>query len=84
MSRNYLERLEYLDSLIRKDGTGSPSQLAEKLHLGKRAVYDYIKLLKRLGAPISYDRVRETYYYREPGQFSFRFVESKDEENVSE
>ena len=67
-------RLEYLDSLIRLNATGSPRTLARKLNISLRATHHYINMLKSLGAPINYNRQKETYYYGENGRFNFKFI----------
>ncbi|ADY50865.1 hypothetical protein Pedsa_0280 [Pseudopedobacter saltans DSM 12145] len=73
MPKYYFDRLEYLDELIRHRRTGSPSQLAEKFNVSKRTVFEYIEILKSLGAEVEYCRYRETYYYKRQGRFDFHF-----------
>jgi hypothetical protein len=75
MPKYYFDRLEYLDSLIQRKGTGCPATLAKKLCVSKRTVFEYIDILKFLGASIKYDQFKETYIYENPGKFSFRFME---------
>ena len=58
-------RLEYLDDLIRKKSTGSPRELAEKLNISQRTVFNWISVLTDLGALIKYDPERQTYFYEE-------------------
>ena len=77
MSLEPLSRLEYLDDLINRKATGPPSELATKLQVSQRWVYEQIKILKDRGAPIQYDRKRRSYYYAKQGGFNFRFIESK-------
>ncbi len=79
MSNYYFSRLEHLDNLIRLKATGDPKTLARKLDISLRAVYDYINTLKSLGAPISYNRNKGTYYYDEKGRFHFKFIKSEAE-----
>lgn len=74
MPKYYFERLEYLDHLIRRKATGTPTELARKFGISERTVYDYIEVLRSLGAPITYDRVRNTYRYQNPGKFCFQFM----------
>ena len=69
-------RLEHLDNLIRLKATGDPRALARKLNISLRAVYDYINMLKALGAPINYNRQKGTYYYDQDGRFYFKFIKS--------
>jgi len=72
-------RLEYLDHLIRLKATGAPRSLAKKLNISVRAVYDYINMLKSMGAPINYNRQKGTYFYKEEGCFRFRFIRTEQE-----
>ncbi len=66
----YLERFDRLHHLIGKKSTGTPAELAEKLDLSKRAVYEYIRIMREMGAPIAFCHVRQTYYYERTGGFS--------------
>jgi hypothetical protein len=36
-------------------------------------LYEYLKAFKEAGAPIAYNRFRQTYYYREAGEFKICF-----------
>jgi len=74
--RDKLSQIERIDSLIRRKGTGSPKQLARKLDISERAVYDSIELMKSMDAPIYYDRFTESYCYESPVIFSFGFNKS--------
>ena len=73
MQRDIFERLTRIDYLIRIKGTGTPAQLAERLNLSERSIYDYISFLKGLGCPIKFDSYRESYYYEEEGSFIIAF-----------
>lgn len=75
MSRRHFERIEKIDRLIRIKGTGSPESFARRLNISERHLYAYLSLMKDMGAPISYSKERESYYYREIGGFNFRFQE---------
>lgn len=79
MSKSLIDKLERLDYLIRTKSTGAPAELARKLNLSERCTYNYLDLLKRQGAPISYCRKRNSYYYEEAGRFHFVFVKSHNE-----
>jgi predicted DNA-binding transcriptional regulator YafY len=77
---NYnFSRLEHLDQMIRLKATGDPRCLAKKLNISVRATFDYINMLKSLGAPINYNRHKGTYYYSEQGRFHFKFIRANDE-----
>jgi predicted DNA-binding transcriptional regulator YafY len=73
MQRAIFERLSRIDHLIRIKGTGTPAQLAERLNLSERSIYDYINFMKDLGCPIKFDSYRESYYYEEDGGFLIAF-----------
>ncbi len=73
MRKNILERLERIDRLIRIKGTGGPAELAARLKMSERNIYQYLNLMRDLGAPIKFDPYRETYYYSEEGQFIICF-----------
>ena len=61
-----------LDELIRNEQTGSPKELASKLGITERSVYNYIAFMKReLKAPILYYSQRVSYIYTEDCDFKF-------------
>ena len=74
MPRYYFDRLERLDFLIRTKSSGCPRKLADKLGVSKRTVFDYIDILKALGAEIEYDHYQQSYFYRRKGRFRFQFI----------
>jgi len=73
MPKRYFDRLQTIDYLIRIKGTGKPAQLAKRLRISERTLYEFLKMMKELGAPIEYDRYKESYYYSEKGGFNVRF-----------
>jgi len=74
MKKNYLDRMNTLNRLIRIKGTGTPQQLAKKMEISERTLYDLLTLMKDMGAPICYCRHRLSYYYEEDGEFCVKFV----------
>jgi transcriptional antiterminator len=54
---------ENLKKLIEAEKTGSPLQLAEKLNISERQVYNYIKEMNHCGENIAYCKKRQTYHY---------------------
>lgn len=68
-----LERLQLLNKLIYRKDTGTPKELARKLHISEKSARNQIELLKGLGATIHYSRKLKTYYYGEEGYFRFGF-----------
>lgn len=73
MRTDLFVRLETLDYLIFSRSTGTPDQLARRLSISKRSLYEFLALMKDLGAPIAYNRALRTYYYLERGSISIRF-----------
>jgi len=73
MSKILLNKLVRLDFLIRIKGTGTPRQLANKLEVAERTLYDYIGIMKDFGAPIKYSKQRQSYYYDDEGEFKIAF-----------
>jgi predicted DNA-binding transcriptional regulator YafY len=68
-----LDRLIRLDILIQKRVTGNPVELAKKIGISERSVYDYIRMMKDMGAPIKFCRSDRTYEYEENGHLNIRF-----------
>ncbi|MGB5647455.1 DNA-binding protein [Muriicola sp.] len=59
-----LERLQRIHFLIEKECTGSPYELACKMNVSERSIYNLIDYLRDFEAIIRYDRSRKTYYYQ--------------------
>ena len=72
--KHYLNLLLRLDQFIRQKGTGSPPEFARKMGVSERSLYEYLKVLKELGAPIRFSRQDRSYYYEKGGQFQVNFV----------
>lgn len=69
MTHESFKRIERIDQLIRIKGTGTADQLAEKLGISRKSVYNLINEMKERGAPIKFDQFRGSYYYDEEGYF---------------
>ena len=72
--KHYLNLLLQLDQFIRLKGTGSPPEFARKMGISERSLYEYLKVLKDLGAPIKWSRQDKSYYYAIEGQFRISFL----------
>lgn len=59
----YIERIRYLDELIRKEKTGNPEELANRLGISRAQLYNILEFLKAEGLTIGYTRKRSTFYY---------------------
>jgi hypothetical protein len=73
--KSLLTKINQLDHLIHEQCTGSPANLGQKIGVSQRSVFDYLKLMKDMGAPISYSRVKTSYFYQSDGRFNIRFME---------
>jgi hypothetical protein len=77
MSKIFFERLRTIDELIRRKATGNPETLARKLRISKSTMYSYISIMREMGAPINYCRLRCCYYYENDEEFVLRFNGAK-------
>jgi predicted DNA-binding transcriptional regulator YafY len=59
-----LNRLQQIDQLIRQRRTGNADELAQKLQLSRRQVYNLLEELKDIGLEIDYCREARTFIYQ--------------------
>jgi predicted DNA-binding transcriptional regulator YafY len=57
------DRLGHLQELIRKEGTGTPKELANHLNISERMVYRYLNELKDMGKQIEFCRIKRSYKF---------------------
>jgi len=74
MQKAIFHRILRIDELIRIKGTGTPSELAEKIGISERSMYEYIRLMKEFGAPVAYSRQRKSYFYKIAGRFTISYL----------
>lgn len=65
--------MERMHLLIKKSGTGNPSQFAKRLEISKASLHRHLEYMKVMGAPIYYSINRETYAYEYEVEFQFGF-----------
>jgi predicted DNA-binding transcriptional regulator YafY len=73
MIKDSITYIQSIDRLARIKGTGTPRQLSERLGVSERTLFRLIVLMRELGAPISYCKFRQTYYYEEEGKLEIAF-----------
>lgn len=57
--------------------TGTPKELAEKLELSERTIYNYIAFMREeLNAPVVFNTTQATYYYEEVCKLNFKALEN--------
>lgn len=86
MINKLTQRLEYLDSLISKKATGTPSQLAQKLGISLRAWYNLKdQLVNELDIPIEYCSFRRSYFYKNEGKLmiGFKWLSANEKETIN-
>lgn len=71
-----LQVIERVDALIKRKATGTAEDLAARLGVSRRCVYDIIKVMKDLDAPIEYCQTRKTFYYSADCTLAIGFVSS--------
>ena len=77
--KSLLHRLIRLDHLIAHKSTGTPADCANKIGISERSLYDYLRILKDMGAPVRFSRDRRTYFYSEGGHFHISFLPKEKE-----
>ena len=76
----FLEKLQViqrLDGLIRRKATGSAEELAQRLGISRRCVYDILAVMKNLNAPIEYCSIRKSYIYTYDCDLNIGYVPSE-------
>ncbi len=74
----YLDNLQRLVEAIEQKSTGNAREIAKKLNVSERMVYNYLDVLKNeFGAPIKFNRSTQSYYFTEAGSLDLSW---KDEE----
>jgi predicted DNA-binding transcriptional regulator YafY len=63
-------RLQQIDQLIRQKRTGNAEELAEKLNISRRQVYNWIEVLKSYGLELDYRREIKSFVYLKPYQIN--------------
>jgi bacteriocin-like protein len=66
--QKYIERVQFIDKLIRKKATGNIRVLAKKLNLSKSGTEKFIHEMKEIGFPITYCKKQNTYLYEHEGK----------------
>ena len=79
-----LVKIQRLDFLIRHEATGNPNNLAKKLEISRRSLFNLFDFLKvELNAPISYNKSRESYVYDYLTKFHLGFEKNDETINVN-
>jgi predicted DNA-binding transcriptional regulator YafY len=76
MPRKFIERFKRIDQIIGNKSSGTPANLAARLDISESTLYEFIAVMKELGAPIQYDKFQQRYYYEEDGHFNISFIKN--------
>lgn len=78
-----VEILQRFEKLIQNEKTGNPQNLSNRLRVSRSQLYRLIGILKDYGAPIDYNRTKETFFYKHPYRININFtLENLSEEDV--
>lgn len=73
----YIQRVHRIHNLIRRKATGTPEEFSEKMGISVSMLYEYLKEMKELGAPIEYCKFRRSYHYPCETDFQMGFVKKE-------
>ena len=74
--QNEIYRRLKMHELLLHSNTGTPEELAQKLHVSKRQLYNLVDEFRAMGASIKYSRESKTYYYTNDKKCHFSAKES--------
>ena len=77
MPRKFIDRFKRIDEIIANKSSGTPAQMASRLGISESTLYDFIAVMKELGAPIKFDKFNQRYYYEVEGHFNISFLEKQ-------
>lgn len=73
-TRIAIEQIKQINQLIVKKNTGKPAEMAVKLDCSLTTLFTYLSMMRTMGAPIQYNKFKQTYYYEEEGDFVIGFI----------
>lgn len=80
-----IDRLQLINKLVEERRTGTPEELAERLGIKRRTLYELLDELKSHNVPISYSRVSKTFFYTHAVDFQLNCkIRLLDEKEMAE
>ena len=70
--------LNKINELIQSEKSLTPIDFCNKLAISERQFYEYINMMKKLGAPVRFDRKLKRYVYTKPGSLSIAFQRTSE------
>jgi transcriptional antiterminator len=81
-----IERLILLNRLISQQNTGSPEDIAQRLNVSVRQVYNLLEMIRDLGIEVCYCKKSKTYYYENSDKlhidFSLKIISDNEREQI--
>ncbi len=66
-----IRKIIRIHKLLLAETAGAPKDLAKRLEVSERSIYNYISYMKtELNAPIEYDTLKKSYYYKNKCEFN--------------
>jgi len=72
-----IKTLIRMDKMLQRKATGPPHVFAKKLNISTSTLYNYLSDLKKMGAPIDYDRYGTSYFYTSSVTLVYKFAYEK-------
>ncbi|HMP32317.1 MAG TPA: hypothetical protein PKD85_22100 [Saprospiraceae bacterium] len=75
----FLEKIELIrrvDALIRRKGTGTAEELADRLGISTRCLFYLINMMKGMGGPIVYNQERRSYEYEYECKIILNYIDA--------
>jgi len=73
-----LQIIARMDKLIRREATGCPQKFAARLGISMRSLYNYLGLIRDIGAPVDYSKSGRSYRYLRDGKLVIGFRDKED------
>lgn len=78
-----INKVQQLIELIANKNTGTPLEIASKLCVSERQLFNYLEILKtEFKAPIAYSRSNKTYFFTEKGKIELKWQEEDRKTDV--
>ena len=72
-----IQKIKHFIYLVQKERTGSPIEVAIKLGVSERMIYNYVGILKNeFNVPIDYNRYKQSYCFFECGRLIWEWEEN--------
>ncbi len=73
MLQKQINRLQYIEQLIRQRRTGNAAEFARRLGISRRQLYYWLEELKDMGLEIGYNRAIRSYIFLKPYKIEISF-----------